>query len=165
MEAWKGRLAKVFWYVEVSTLLAFLHGAEGNSHSIRGDNGHFSVAGGRRGEGGQWRLCGGCCRYLRSRIVQGRKLDFERDQYRLFGCGQSLLRGGSVQAGGIEPADQSVAQRGRLEHDYRAQGQDQPRSDWHRKIWLFILCGRPVRRADRGKPHRVRGCAGNVPAF
>ena len=71
----------------------------------------------------------------------------------------------SVQAGRIEHADRQVAQRRRLEHHARAEGQDEHRADRHRQARLFVLCRRLVRRVDRGKPHRLRGRAGDLTGF
>jgi len=66
---------------------------------------------------------------------------FRPRQHRFFGSGQSVLRREHLQAGGIEPADGEGAQRRRLEHHGRAEGEVEYRSHRIGKLGMAFYAG------------------------
>jgi len=76
-----------------------------------------------------------------------------------FGCGQFLCVADILQAGGIEPAHHRFRSDGDWGTNIVPQGKDPTWSRPESKVRLFVLCGRPVRCADRGKSQRICGGA------
>ena len=140
-------------------------GLTGLANHIRRRAWRSGAAGDGRRPCGQWCLRGRRSRYLRSRIMQGRKLDFEREQRRLFGRGESVLRGGCLQAGRIEPADDTRAPMASGVPTLNPKAKTNLVPTGIGKFGIFLLCGRLVRRADRRKSHRFRRGAGDLSAF